>query len=219
MTRVLILTASYGSGHTAAARSLAAAFERERPAVPVVDHFRELVHPLFDRASRTLYHGLLRRAPFLWGLGYSLGDWMASDSFLTLGVTRLGTTRLAALLDRLAPDVVVTVHATPAAAMSTLARLGNRVPPHTTVVTDFVAHSQWIAPHVDRYCVAPAEVRHEYSAPGLPAQRVGVTRVPVRSEFAEPADPAAAREAPGLSPAMPGILAMAGSHGGGGRPP
>src|SRR5213593_25483 len=197
MTRVLILTASYGSGHNAAARSLAAAFERERTAVTVVDHFRELVHPLFDRASRTLYHGLLRRAPFLWGVGYSLGDWMASDSFLTLGVTRLGTKRLAALL----------------------ARLGNRVPPHTTVVTDFVAHSQWIAPHVDRYCVAADEVRHEYIARGIPEERIVVTGVPVRSEFAEPADPAAAREALGLSPAMPVILAMAGSQGGVGRLP
>jgi processive 1,2-diacylglycerol beta-glucosyltransferase len=219
MTRVLILTASYGSGHNAAARSLAAAFERERTAVTVVDHFRELVHPLFDRASRTLYHGLLRRAPFLWGLGYSLGDWMASDSFLTLGVTRLGTKRLAALLDRLAPDVVVTVHATPAAAMSTLARLGNRVPPHTTVVTDFVAHSQWIAPHVDRYCVAADEVRHEYSARGIPEERIVVTGVPVRPEFAEPVSPAAARAALGLSPEMPVVLAMAGSQGGVGRLP
>src|SRR3989442_7069665 len=116
MTRVLILPRSYGSGHNAAARSLAAAFERERTAVTVVDHFRELVHPLFDRASRTLYHGLLRRAPFLWGLGYSLGDRMASDSFLTLGVTRLGTTPPAALLDRLAPHVVGTGHASPPAA-------------------------------------------------------------------------------------------------------
>src|SRR2546427_3596367 len=98
MTRVLILTASYGSGHNAAARSLAAAFGRERTAVTVVDHFRELVHPLFDRASRTLYHGLLRRAPLLWGAGYSLRDWRASDSFPTLGVTRLGTQRPPPLL-------------------------------------------------------------------------------------------------------------------------
>ena len=30
MTRVLIVTASYGSGHNVAARSLASAFERER---------------------------------------------------------------------------------------------------------------------------------------------------------------------------------------------
>ena len=77
MTRVLILTASYGSGHNAAARSLADAFERAGTTVTVVDHFRELVHPVFDRLSRTLYHGLLRRAPFLWGLSYSFADWMA----------------------------------------------------------------------------------------------------------------------------------------------
>src|SRR2546428_11472683 len=89
MTRVLILTASYGSGHNAAARSLAAAFGRERTAVTVVDHFRELVHPLFDRASRTLYHGLLRRAPLLWGAGYSLRGWMGSDPLLTPGGARL----------------------------------------------------------------------------------------------------------------------------------
>ena len=217
MPRVLILTASYGSGHNAAARSLAAAFERERATVTVVDHFREMVHPLFDRASRALYHGLLRRAPFLWGVGYSLGDRLASDSVLTLGMTRLGTRRLAALLDRLAPDAVVTVHATPAAAMSSLAQSGTRVPHHTTVVTDFVAHSQWLAPHVDRYCVAADEVRHEYIARGIPEDRVVVTGVPVRSEFSEPADAAAARRALGLSTETPVVLAMAGSQGAVGR--
>src|SRR2546422_930305 len=103
MTRVLILTASYGSGHNAAARSLAAAFEREQTAVTVVDHFRELVHPLFDRASRTLYHGLLRRAPLLWGVGYSLGAWVARASFPPLRGARLGTNRRAPLLDRPSP--------------------------------------------------------------------------------------------------------------------
>jgi processive 1,2-diacylglycerol beta-glucosyltransferase len=148
MTRVLILTASYGSGHNVAARCLAAAFEREHAQVTVVDHFRELVHPLFDRSTRALYRAVLRRAPFLWGLGYSFADWMASDSVLTLGVTHLGTRRLGALLQRLTPDLVVSVHATPAVALATLARLGARVPPHTTVVTDFVAHSQWIAPRM-----------------------------------------------------------------------
>src|SRR5437867_7737020 len=219
MTRALIVTASYGSGHNVAARCLAAAFERERVKVTVVDHFRELVHPLFDRSSRALYHAVLRRAPFLWGLGYSFADWMASDSVLTLGLTRLGTHRLGALLRRLAPDLVVTVHATPAVAISSLARLGTRVPPHTTVVTDFVAHSQWIARHIDRYCVAAGEVRHELIARGIPGERVVVTGVPLRDEFGEPLAPAEAREALGLSAQVPVVLAMAGSHGSLGRLP
>src|SRR5881409_67691 len=218
MKRVLILTASYGSGHNAAAQCLARAFEREGCGVTVVDHFRELVSPLFERASRALYHAMLRRAPVLWGIGYALGDWMASDSPLALGVTRLGARRLGPLLDSLRPDAVVTVHATPATAMSALLAEGRRTP-HTTVVTDFVAHSQWIARHIDRYCVAADEVKHEFIARGIPAQRIVVTGIPVRAEFAEPEDPAAARAALGLGARVPVVLAMAGSRGSFGRLP
>lgn len=219
MARVLVLTASYGSGHNAAAQCLARGFARARAEVRVVDHFRDLVHPLFDRASRALYYALLRRAPSVWGMAYALGDYLASDSSLTFGLTRLGAARLAALLDRLAPDAVVTVHATPAAAMSALAAAGRRMPPHTTVVTDFVAHSQWIAPHVDRYCVAADEVKHEFIARGIPPERIVVSGVPVRPEFGEPVDPAAARAALDLPPRLPVVLAMAGSHGGFGQLP
>ena len=217
--RVLILTASYGSGHNEAARSLAAGFLARGAVVTVVDHFRELVHPVFERASRRLYTALLRRTPLVWGAAYALGDWLPSDSPLAFGMTRLGTRRLGALLDTHAPDAVVSVHATPAAAMATLAAEGRRLPPHTTVVTDFVAHSQWIARGLDRYCVAADEVGHEFIARGIPRERVVVTGVPLRPEFAAALDPAAARRRLGIGAGMPVVLAMAGSQGGVGRLP
>jgi processive 1,2-diacylglycerol beta-glucosyltransferase len=216
---VLVLTASYGSGHNEAARSLAAAFAARGVAVTVVDHFRELVHPLFELASRGLYLALLRRAPALWGAAYALGDRLSSDSPLGFGVTRLGAGRLGALLDTLAPDAVVSVHATPAAAMSALAVEGRRLPPHTTVVTDFVAHSQWIARRIDRYCVAADEVGHEFVARGIPRERVVVTGVPLRPEFTQPVEAATARRGLGLGPGVPVVLAMAGSLGSVGRLP
>lgn len=217
--RVLILTASYGSGHNEAARSLAAAFTARGIETVVVDHFRELVHPLFERASRALYLALLRRARLVWGAAYALGDWLPSDSPFAFGMTRVGMSRLAARLDALQPDAVVSVHATPAVAMSALAGEGRRLPPHTTVVTDFVAHSQWIARGIDRYCVATEEVGHEFVARGIPRERVRVTGVPIRPEFAAAVDPVAARPALGLRPDAPVILAMAGSHGSVGRLP
>jgi processive 1,2-diacylglycerol beta-glucosyltransferase len=215
--RVLILSASYGSGHNAAAQSLAGALAAAGASVTVVDHFRDLVHPLFDRVTRAFYGALLRRAPALWGIGYGLGDRMASDSPWACGVTRLGARRLVKLLDALAPDAVVTVHATPAVVLSALARTGRRIPPHTTVVTDFVAHSQWIAPRVDRYCVAAEEVKHEFVARGIAPDRVVVTGVPVRADFATPLDPLTARRALGFSPDLPVVLAMAGAQGSFGR--
>jgi len=219
MTRVLILTASYGSGHTIAARSLAQAFAHAGAAVRVVDHFRELVHPMFERATRALYYWTLRRAPAAWGAAYALADRMASDSPLAFGATRLGATRLAGLLGEERPDAVVSVHATPAVVLTALAAAGTRVPPHTTVVTDFVAHSQWIAPGVERYCVAADEVKHEFVARGLPPRRIVVTGMPLRPEFDAPVDAAAARRALGLDPRRPVVLAMAGADGSLGRLP
>jgi processive 1,2-diacylglycerol beta-glucosyltransferase len=217
--RVLILTASYGSGHNEAARSLAAGFAARGAAVTVVDHFRELVHPLFEQASRRFYMALLRRAPVVWGAAYAIGDWMPSDSPLAFGMTRVGVSGLAARLDALEPDAVVSVHATPAAAMSALAASGRRLPPHTTVVTDFVAHSQWIARGIDRYCVAADEVGHEFVARGIPPEHIIVTGVPLRPEFAVAADPIAARRALQIGPEVPVVLVMAGSHGTVGRLP
>ena len=66
--RILILSASYGSGHAEAARSLAAAIETRGGRAVVVDHFRELVHPVFAHVSRAVYYWLLRRAPGLFVL-------------------------------------------------------------------------------------------------------------------------------------------------------
>jgi processive 1,2-diacylglycerol beta-glucosyltransferase len=217
--RVLILTASYGSGHNEAARCVASELARRGVEPIVLDHFRDLVHPLFDRATRAAYLMLLRRAPAVWGLAYALGDRLTSDSPLTFGASRVGARALGATLDRLAPDAVVTVHATPAVAMAVLSRTGRRVPPHTTVVTDFVAHSQWVAPGIDRYCVAADEVGHDLVARGIPRGRVVVTGVPVRAEFAAAPDPAQARLALGLPADVPVVLAMAGSWGSVGRLP
>jgi len=217
--RVLILTASYGSGHNEAARCVASELARRGVEPIVLDNFRDLVHPLFDRATRAAYLMLLRRAPAVWGLAYALGDRLTSDSPLTFGASRVGARALGATLDRLAPDAVVTVHATPAVAMAVLSRTGRRVPPHTTVVTDFVAHSQWVAPGIDRYCVAADEVGHDLVARGIPRGRVVVTGVPVRAEFAAAPDPAQARRALGLPADVPVVLAMAGSWGSVGRLP
>ncbi len=219
MRRVLILTASYGSGHNEAARCVAAEVARRGAEPVVLDHFRDLVHPLFDRATRALYLALLRHLPAVWGLAYWLGDRLASDSPLTLGAPRLGARRLDAALARLAPDAVVTVHATPALALAALARAGRRVPPHTTVVTDFVAHSQWIAPGIDRYCVAADEVGRDLVARGIPRERVVVTGVPVRAQFASAPEPRETRRALGLPDDAPVVLAMAGSWGSVGRLP
>ncbi|MBI3108990.1 MAG: glycosyltransferase [Candidatus Rokubacteria bacterium] len=215
--RVLVLTASYGSGHSRVAETLAAEFRRAGAAATVVDHFHDLVHPAFDRASRALYYAMLRRAPVLWGAAYWLGDQLSVSSPLLMGFNRLGVRKLRQRMLAESPDHLISVHPTPVAALSVLWSRGMRIPPHTTVFTDFVAHTQWIHPHVDRYCVPAEEIAHDLTARGVPRERVVVTGIPVGQEFAQPADRAATRLALGLSPRLPVLLFMDGSGGGFGR--
>jgi processive 1,2-diacylglycerol beta-glucosyltransferase len=211
--RVLILTASYGSGHNRVAEALARELRRAGASVLVVDHFRTLVHPRFDEATQALYALVLRRAPGLWRLAYWWGDQLRGDSPLLLGANRLGAARLARLLDAAAPDHVISVHPTPAASLSFLGRRGRAIPSHTAVLTDFVAHGQWLSSHVDRYCAPAPEIADGLSRRGVPAARIAVTGIPVDAEFAHPRDRVAARRELGFSPGDPCALLMAGAGG------
>ena len=216
--RGFILTASYGSGHNRVAETLRQAFAEAGVETRVVDHFRELVHPHFERLTRALYYAMLRRTPALWGLAYWVGDQIPVSSPLLLGLTRLGLPKLLRLLEAERPDFVVSVHPTPAATLSELSGRGVRVPPHTTVFTDWVAHTQWIYPRVDRYCVPAPEIARDLIARGTPRERVTVTGIPVDAAFARPpVERAATRLQLGLAPRLPLLLFMDGAGGGFGR--
>jgi processive 1,2-diacylglycerol beta-glucosyltransferase len=211
--RVVILTASYGAGHNRVAEALAREFRRDGAAVLVVDHFRALVNPTFDALTQALYAAVLRRAPALWRLAYWWGDQLRGDSPLLLGVNRLGAARLARLLVGVAPDHVVSVHPTPAAALSFVARRGRSIPTHTAVLTDFVAHGQWLSSHVDRYCVPADAVAEALARRGVQPGRVAVTGIPVGHEFAQARDGVAVRRGMGWSGRERLVLLMAGSAG------
>jgi processive 1,2-diacylglycerol beta-glucosyltransferase len=215
--RVVILTASYGAGHNRVAEALAREFRRSGASPLVVDHFHALVHPTFDAVTQLLYTAALRRTPALWRLAYWWGDQLRGDSPWLLGADRLGAPRLARLLDAVAPDHVVSVHPTPAAALSFLARRGRPIPSHTAVLTDFVAHGQWLSSHVERYCAPADAVAEALVRRGAPATRVTVTGIPVDHVFAQPRDGTALRRAMDWSTRQALVLVMAGSAGGLGR--
>lgn len=211
--RVLILSASYGSGHNAVARALEASLQAAGAETRIVDHFRDLVHPAFDRWSRRLYAAILRRAPAVWGFGYWVGDRLSPSSGLVFGMGSLGTPRLLSLLERERPDLVVSTHPTPAGALSDLRRRGVTRIPHALVYSDFAVHRQWIPPLVDLHCVPAESVRADLIAHGIAPDRVLASGLPVRAEFEQPTDPTSARRALGLDLERPVVLAMAGAFG------
>jgi hypothetical protein len=117
---VLILTASYGSGHARAAGVLADEFGLAGALPTVVAHFRDTVHPTFDQGSRASYYAILRWAPALWGGVDRAGDQISISSPFLPGFNRPGAPKLRRLLRAQRFHHVVSLRPTPAAALSYL---------------------------------------------------------------------------------------------------
>lgn len=213
MPDVLILTASYGSGHNRVAAALAEGLAAEGATVETIEHFERFVSPAFARATRALFWLILRRAPRLWGAAYALSARLPTRSPAMAGLDRLGARALGRHLAATRPDVVAHVHPTPAGAMSWLRGHGATDVPHAIVLTDFVAHGQWIYPHVDRYFVPTDAIRDGMTALGVPPDRVVSSGLPISLAFAAPADRAALRARLGLEAETPAILVTSGMQG------
>ncbi|MGH7265677.1 MAG: MGDG synthase family glycosyltransferase, partial [Candidatus Rokuibacteriota bacterium] len=213
MSRVLVLSAPYGSGHDRVAAAVARALVTEGAEVETADHFERFVSPAFARLSRALFWTVLRYAPALWGLAYQLSGRLPTGSPAMSGMNRLGARALERHLRETRPAAVVHVHPTSAGALSWLRARGATRVPHAVVLTDFVAHRQWVYPRVDRYFAPVDEVGDGLAAVGVPADRVVVSGIPVDPAFATPQDRGACRAQLGLPGDAPVVLVTAGMRG------
>lgn len=181
--RVLILTASAGSGHNMAARALFEEAERlgvEARLEDLMDHVR----PRFRRWFQGGYERLVRESPKLWGHLYRASD----RRLLTYQVQTLldvwNCRVLAPMLDEFAPDWVICTHSLP---QPTLAILQRRRKFRTAVVvTDLHPHRMWLRGAPDRYFV-PTESSRLCLARRFPLSdgRTLVAGIPVNRAFAE----------------------------------
>ncbi|MHB8730858.1 MAG: MGDG synthase family glycosyltransferase [bacterium] len=211
--RLAILSCNYGGGHKRVAETVAAEWNaRTGGRAEIVDYFARFVHPAFDAFTKFSYIQSVRRAPGLYGLFYKLTGEIRPDSATQKFINKMGMDRLERYLTDEQPDAVCCVHCTPAGTMSDLRLAGRSSVPCLTVITDYVTHSQWIHPAVDRYCVPNQTVRDGLVSRGVPAQRIVVSGLPIERKFLRPLDREALRRQYGLTPDVPVVLVMAGAY-------
>jgi processive 1,2-diacylglycerol beta-glucosyltransferase len=193
MSRILILHASVGSGHERAADALAQAFARRQDGDVRVEDALAYGSELFRRAYIRSYIDMSERTPLLWRLIYESTD--ASDPKLVERtnrlrslVERLGVTRLDRLIRKFAPAAIVCTHFLPVELLLRLKREGRLPQPVYCVVTDFFAHSFWVAPEVNGYFVASKTTRSLLASRGVSPSIIYVSGIPVNPAIADPKD-------------------------------
>ncbi|QSO47599.1 MGDG synthase family glycosyltransferase [Alicyclobacillus mengziensis] len=214
LSKLLVLSASYGAGHEQAAIAVRDALLKMSPEtdVRIVDYMHH-VHPTLDSIVKYCYLKSVRYAPALYGWFYKGTSQIPPSSLIQRQLNSLGIEDLAAELETYNPDVVFSTFPTPAGVVSYLRQQGRTNVPSATVITDHAIHSQWIHPQTDMYFVGSQHVKNGLMARGIPGETVHVTGIPVRPGFLQAFDKAQLCQKYGLMTDVPIVLVMGGAYG------
>ncbi len=177
MDRVLILSADFGAGHLQAARAIASACVQSRPTTAV--HVVNIATPLLSLISSG-YLTLLQTAPAAYRQLYHAPGGSAASTLIRAALLRAVRHEVT----RFRPTAIIATHPFPGAAAAYLRRRGELQATVSMAVTDFIPHPLWVQRGVDRYFVASPEAAAHLGARGVAPDRITVSGIPIRLEFA-----------------------------------
>jgi processive 1,2-diacylglycerol beta-glucosyltransferase len=186
MKKILILTASFGDGHNAAARNLRDAIEliSDEAKVEVLDLFESTYGTLNSLLKQT-YQGLVRYAPTVWSGIFSVFDNPMLFRRQTAGMGKLRDS-LAAVLHDTEPDVVVSCYPVYSHIIQDIFRDHAERPfRFITVVTDSISVcSAWYRAPSDLFVVSDAPTAEVLAEAGVPKPHIKALGFPVSPAFA-----------------------------------
>jgi UDP-N-acetylglucosamine:LPS N-acetylglucosamine transferase len=190
--RVLIVSASMGAGHDAAAAALAAQAELEGIEVRILDLLQMPPHGQ-GKLLRGFYHAMITVFPWLYD--WAMRTWLHHPGlfvFITRNGGRSAEKPLLAEVADFRPDAVVAVYNLAAQVLARLRAQGRLNVPVATYVTDPGAHPYWVWQGIDLHLAPMAETAADLESMG--ADVVKPITPLVAQRYLEPVDRAAARE-------------------------
>jgi processive 1,2-diacylglycerol beta-glucosyltransferase len=185
---VLVLTASYGEGHNAAARAVAAAIdEAAGPGTARIVDLMALATPRLNSVVRSVYFTAINRTPRLWGRLY---HWLDRNEPIPRRLSLMPATlrRLEALLAAERPAAICSTYPAYSLMLDHLAKQGRCSVPHFTVVTDSISINSlwWRAPSTGWF-LPNEESAEVLRVAGVDPSRLHVHGFPVPSFFGDQA--------------------------------
>lgn len=216
--KIIILYASYGDGHYQASKAVEAGLRsRGVTDVTLLDLMAE-AHPLLNGLTKFVYLQSFKTIPGLYGWVYNATKEMHPEAPLLEAINSFGIGKLHQTLRRSRPDLII--HTFPQLAMPRLLKRTGQSLPLANIVTDFDLHGRWIHSGVDRYYVATDDMKAEMINRGIREDRIRVSGIPVKPEFAGRHEPSGEALPEVLQDVLPGrrpgkitVLLMAGAYG------
>lgn len=217
--RVLFLTASFGTGHTRAARAVQhALLDREPDATTLLVDPLAAARPMLSRVVSQTYLNVLKVTPWAFRYLYTGAE---HPRLARVGRTEVGrllflamSQQVDALVQQINPDAVVCTHPFPLSVAGSLrarGKLGQAV--LGVIITDFHAHPFYVTPGTDFYAVGAAGLLPDLLAAGATAEEAVVTGIPIDPGFGQPVNRPQVLTRLGLREDLLTVLVMGGGLG------
>ncbi|MBX9725169.1 MAG: glycosyltransferase [Candidatus Obscuribacterales bacterium] len=187
--RILILSASVGTGHNSAARAIEHAIQlTDSEAVVRHEDALEFANPAFRNLMKEGYNDLANKIPEVLGFAYEYTERSWSTDIHGVAFERWNSADLIKLATSFKPDIVVCTHPLPADMISWLICKRRLWAQHAVVLTDFDLHTIWLCHHYSRYFVAIDETKECLANTGYDRQNIVVSGIPIEPIFAQTKD-------------------------------
>lgn len=182
--KVLILSASIGTGHTQAARAVEE-YVRALPEDWDAEHIDFLSNDVLsiDNIVKETYIKMLDLFPIVYDLLYYSSQGYKKGTIVKTLVAWGLRQRMLRVVAEKKPDLLVFTHPFPAGAAALLKRQRRLHVPLVGVITDFAIHQLWVYPQMDLYCVAASPLKDLLMGQGIDGRRIVVSGIPVRRAF------------------------------------
>lgn len=212
--KIVILSASSGSGHTRAGEALEAAAV-DLPGIASVRHIDVLEYTtaMFKELYSELYQQMVTKAPALWGWWYNRSDTPWKGEQFRIAMERYQMKPLLEFLSTEQPDITICTHFLAADIVSYMLEKELLTTRHAVVVTDTHVHALWLCRHFERYFLPTEESAYYMQKLGFPADGMTVSGIPIHPVFSRARNRGALRRKHGVDPDVPVILLSAGTFG------
>ncbi len=212
--RVLLMYITMFSGHYRASVAVERAIRQLAPDTELLNlDAAQYFNPILSRLADQLYMRVIRSTPQVWDYMYDNPAVAVRSQPFRQWLHRYNAPKVRELLAEFQPTVVACTQAFPCGIVADYKRRTGSSIPLYAILTDFVPHSYWLYPQVDRYFVGSEAAQAWLEQSGIPRDRIQRTGIPIDPVFAEPTDGAPRLRALGLDPAQPIVLVMGGGQG------
>ncbi|HVY67412.1 MAG TPA: glycosyltransferase [Patescibacteria group bacterium] len=208
--KILILYTAIGQGHKSLAENIGWRLSAAGYEVRLANAHQVQSGRLVSFATG-LYRTIVRFAPFIWRWLYDTGWFISLTLPWRTALAASHSQNILNLLNEYRPDLVISTHTTPSAAVSYLKRTGKYAGRFAIAFSDFHLHRYWLYQGCDLYLANTGEQKREMTALGVPAEIIAVCGITLKP--LPRLEPPALRQKFGLGANDKVVLLASGSQG------